>query len=325
MRVLVTGCYGFIGSQLVRRLLMSQKFQVYGIDRGENTSEVTDLRKQMVNLTSAAWKNPFALFTLNIADMNALMDAFKEIKPDMVIHLAAESGIRKSIISPEKTTESNLVGFANVLECCHIYGVKNFFYASSSSVYGHTFEGYDREDAATDQPVSYYAATKKANELMAHSYSKMYDMNCIGFRFFTVYGPYGRPDMAPWLFTNACLNDKIIKLFNRGNQYRSFTFIDDAIEMVCRLIDKQLTDPEACNVYNIGNPVSENLRDFVGIIENHVQKQATIVDLPPQTGDVWKTHCDVSKTEERIGEIQYTNLDDGLKQFCKWFCNAIVK
>lgn len=325
MRVLVTGCYGFIGSQLVRRLLMSQKFQVYGIDRGENTSHVAALRKQMINLTSAAWQNPFALFTLNISNMDALLDAFNEIKPDLVIHLAAESGIRKSILSPEKTTESNLVGFSNILECCRIHNVENFFYASSSSVYGHSFEGYDREDDSTDAPVSYYAATKKANELMAHSYSKMYGMNCIGLRFFTVYGPYGRPDMAPWLFTDACLKNEIIQLFNRGNQYRSFTFIDDAVEMVCRLVNKQLEDPEPCNIYNIGCPISENLRDFVGIIEKHVEKPATLVNLPEQTGDVWKTQCDISKTEKRIGEIEYTNIDDGLKQFCKWFSDAIVK
>ena len=326
MRVLVTGCYGFIGSQLVRRLLMSQKFQVYGIDRGENESKVAGLRKKMVNLTSAAWQNPFALFTLDISNMDALLDAFKEIKPDLVIHLAAESGIRKSIASPERTTQSNLVGFANMLEACQIYEVKNFFYASSSSVYGVTDEDSDREDDNTDFPMSYYAATKKANELMAHSYTAVWpNTNYIGMRFFTVYGPYGRPDMAPWLFTKSCHDESIIKLYNNGNQYRSFTYIDDVVEMVCRLIDKQLEDPERYEIYNIGSPSSENLQEFVRLIEKHVGKTANTVNHPHVAGDVWKTECNMAKTEARIGEIEYTNVDDGLKQFCKWFSDSIVK
>lgn len=310
---------------MTMKLLSNPKFSVYGLHRGTE-NRLIHKRKEAVIRTSVEAKNPFACYTVDIADKKYLQDAFREIQPDVVLHLAAEAGIRASSSDPESFTQSNLVGFANILEMCRTFKVKNLFFASSSSVYGNSGDeevGSDVGDPTSD-PISYYAATKKANEVMARSYSNLYQLNSIALRFFTVYGPLGRPDMATWKFTEKISDGDQIELYNHGEQFRSFTYIDDVVEMTEKLMMRQLESPQLNAVYNVGNPYSEYLPEFVQIISDCVGKDAIIKYLPPQLGDVWMTKCNPSWTESRIGEIQYTPLRDGISKFVEWYKDFVI-
>ena len=337
MKILVTGAAGFIGSKLAYRLA-ERGDEVIGLD---NINDYYDVRLKLGRLTqcgiishsgryidgsirqSTKFEN-YRFIKMDLADRGQMAEFFEQEKFDVVVNLAAQAGVRYSITNPYAYLDSNLVGFMNVLECCRHNDVKYLVYASSSSVYGMNDKVPFSEDDRVDNPVSLYAATKKANELMAHSYSKLYGLPTTGLRFFTVYGPWGRPDMAPMLFATAISKGEPIKVFNNGNLSRDFTYIDDIVEGTIQVIDHQPKAEECPNnvpwkVYNIGcsNPVQ--LMDFINEIESALGVEANKIFLPMQQGDVLKTYADTSKLERECGYKPSTTLHDGIGKFIDWF------
>lgn len=314
-KILITGTAGFIGFHLARRLL-SEGYSVFGVDNFNDYYSVELKEARHVQLE--AFEN-YSFARIDIADKAALAKVFDEFKPDCVVNLAAQAGVRYSIENPGVYIESNLVGFANILECCRHAGNKpKLLFASSSSVYGGNKTLPFSEDQAVDHPVSLYAATKKANELMAHSYSHLYGIQTLGFRFFTVYGPWGRPDMAAYLFADAMAHDRPIKVFNNGEMYRDFTYIDDIISgLVSCIFADNLPLYE---IYNIGNHRSERLMDMIGIIarELGVEKPKMIM-MPMQDGDVPATFASVDKLHAAVGYEPTTPISEGLPRFIAWF------
>jgi len=267
--------------------------------------------------------NPKFIFIKgDIADKATLEKAFQEYRPNVVMNLAAQAGVRYSIENPDSYVQANLVGFANILECCRHYPVEHLVYASSSSVYGGNekvpFSTYDQ----VDRPVSLYAATKKANELMAYSYSKLYGMKTTGLRFFTVYGPMGRPDMAAYKFALKIMKDEPIQIYNHGNMERDFTYIDDIVTGVCNILCNP-PQPDslgaAYKIYNIGNNQPEKLMDFVSILEKKLGKEAKKEFLPMQAGDVERTYADVSELMKDFDFKPDTSIDEGIENFANWF------
>jgi UDP-glucuronate 4-epimerase len=267
---------------------------------------------------------------LDIADTAGVMELFKEQKPQRVIHLAAQAGVRYSLKNPHAYAQSNLVGFTNILEGCRAVQAEHLVYASSSSVYGGNTKMPFSESDAVDNPVSLYAATKKANELMAHTYSHLYQLPTTGLRFFTVYGPWGRPDMAPFLFTDAILKGKAIQIFNHGEMMRDFTYVDDIVEGVIRVSDKPATPEHLLSesslsynapyrIFNIGNSQPEKLLDFISYIESAIGVEAKKEFLPMQPGDVKATYADTSKLEAWINFRPATQLKVGVNAFVKWY------
>lgn len=244
---------------------------------------------------------------------------FEEFRPEIVVNLAAQAGVRYSILNPDSYTKSNLVGFANILECCRKTKVKHLIFASSSSVYGKNKKVPFSEEDNVDKPVSYYAATKKANELMASAYSELYKIRTTGLRFFTVYGPWGRPDMAPWLFTKAILENKTIKVFNYGKMRRDFTYIDDIVSGMMGVIESKKLGADLFNIYNIGNNEPEELGYFIEIIEKECGRSANKEFLPMQMGDVPVTYADISKLSAVTGFKPKVSLEEGLQKFVSWF------
>ena len=333
MKILVTGTAGFIGYHLARKLL-ERGDEVVGLDNindyydvnlkyarlnelGINTDEV----KENVLVQSSTYpKHKFIKSNLENAEvMNKL---FKTEKFDAVCNLAAQAGVRYSIENPHAYIQSNVVGFMNILEACRNYNVKNLSYASSSSVYGLNKSQPFKTTDMTDTPISLYAATKKSNELMAHTYSHLYSIQTTGLRFFTVYGPWGRPDMAPMLFADAISNDRPIKVFNHGNMSRDFTYIDDIVDGIVKVIDAGSSTsvvPKLFKVYNIGNNSPISLMEFIETIENSIGKVAEKNFLPMQDGDVVSTYADVSGLINDFGYKPDTKLSDGIGEFVKWF------
>lgn len=276
-----------------------------------------ELKKaRLATLTS---KTSFTFYQMNIADQQSLDELFKKHQFDYVVNLAAQAGVRYSIENPRTYTESNLVGFSNILECCRQHKIKHLIFASSSSVYGRNEKVPFSEEDRVDLPVSYYAATKKANEVMAASYSHLYNLPVSGLRFFTVYGPWGRPDMAPWLFTDAILHNRPIKVFNNGDMLRDFTYIDDIVEGIVRLIDTPSGKDLPYEIYNIGNNRPEKLADFISAIENACGIEAQKVNYPMQDGDVPVTYADTRKLNQAVGFSPDTNLQSGIERFVAWF------
>lgn len=339
--VLLTGVAGFIGSNLAKRLFSDIKgVKIIGID---NMNDFYDVRLKESRLDDLSKQSKFIFIKGSIADKELINNIFKEYKPDVVVNLAAQAGVRYSITNPDAYIESNLIGFYNILEACrHSYddgakGVEHLVYASSSSVYGSNKKvPYSTEDKV-DSPVSLYAATKKSNELLAHAYSKLYNIPSTGLRFFTVYGPAGRPDMAYFDFTNKLMNNETIKIFNYGNCKRDFTYIDDIVEGVIRVIQKA---PDKVNgedglplspykVYNIGNNNPENLLDFITILQEELlyagvlpkdydfEEHKELVAM--QLGDVPVTYADTSALEKDFGFRPNTSLRVGLKRFAEWY------
>lgn len=314
----ITGAAGFIGYHLAKRLLEAGA-TVVGYD---NMNDYYDVNLKEYRIKAIIDSEKFTLIRGDIADKATLEDAFKQYKPDVVINLAAQAGVRYSIENPDSYVQSNLVGFANILECCRHYEVEHLVYASSSSVYG----GNEKVPFSTadqvDRPVSLYAATKKANELMAYSYSKLYGMKTTGLRFFTVYGPMGRPDMAAYKFALKIMENQPIQIYNFGNMERDFTYIDDIITGVC---DVLCNPPKADNlgaqykIYNIGNNKPEKLMDFVTVLEKKLGKEAEKEYLPMQPGDVPATYADVSELEKDFGFKPSTSIEYGIEQFVNWF------
>ena len=346
-KVLITGAAGFIGANLILELLYTvKKIEIVGIDNMNDYYDVSIKEYRLQQIEKSAEEHAESSWTFvkgSIADKTLVDSVFEKYQPDVVVNLAAQAGVRYSITNPDVYIESNLIGFYNILEACrHSYdkgakGVEHLVYASSSSVYGSNKKvPYSTEDKV-DNPVSLYAATKKSNELLAHAYSKLYNIPSTGLRFFTVYGPAGRPDMAYFGFTNKLRNNETIQIFNYGNCKRDFTFVDDIVEGVKRVMQAA---PEKKNgedglpippyaVYNIGNNQPENLLDFVDILQQELIRAGVLSEdydfeahkklVPMQPGDVPVTYVDTSALEEDFGFKPATSLRDGLRKFAEWY------
>jgi len=344
MKILVTGTAGFIGSYVVHRLL-ERGDEVVGLDNINDYYDVNlkqgRLEKAGIKEDQLAWYKfvqsdeypNYRFIRMNLEDKQAIQMLFANERFDRVCHLAAQAGVRYSIDNPYAYIQSNVDGFLNILEACRWNNVEHLVYASSSSVYGLNGKVPFSEKDGIAHPVSLYAATKKSNELMAHSYSQLYNLPTTGLRFFTVYGPWGRPDMSPFLFTDAILNDRPIKVFNNGDMLRDFTYIDDIIEGVIRCIDKvalpfmewdaENPDPSCSlapyRIYNIGNSSPIKLMDFIQSIELACGKEAVKNYLPMQPGDVYQTNADTSALERDMSYRPSKNLFEGIKETVKWF------
>lgn len=351
MKVLITGAAGFIGANLVLRLLQTEpEVEILGIDSLNDYYDpalkhfrLGEIAKAAAQLPARAWRPVWRFVKGNIADRELVQRLFAEFRPEIVVNLAAQAGVRYSITNPDAYIESNLLGFYNILEACrHSYddggeGVRHLVYASSSSVYGSNKKVPYSTDDKVDNPVSLYAATKKSNELIAHAYSKLYDIPSTGLRFFTVYGPAGRPDMAYFGFTNQLLRGETIKIFNYGNCRRDFTYIDDIVEGVIRVMKKapeRRTGEDGLPVppyaiYNIGNSQPENLLDFVQILQEELVAAGVLPAdydfeahkelVPMQPGDVPVTYADTAPLERDFSFRPSTPLREGLRRFARWY------
>ena len=336
LKILVTGAAGFIGYHLVRRLV-ERGDAVVGID---SINDYYDVRLKYARLAecgiseSAANSNTlsqsehfanYRFVRMALEDRERLQQLFAEEKFDVVVNLAAQAGVRYSLENPYAYIESNIVGFINLLECARHNPVRHFVYASSSSVYGGNTKTPFSEEDRVDNPVSLYAATKKSNELMANVYSKLYGTPTTGLRFFTVYGPWGRPDMAPMLFSKAILAGEPIKVFNNGNLSRDFTYIDDIIEGVVRVVDRapQVSDeqPVPAEIYNIGCGSPMQLMDFISTLEQALGHKAQMNMMPMQKGDVYTTYADTTKLERDFGYRPQVTLAEGIARFAEWYTN----
>ena len=317
MVTLITGAAGFIGFHLINRLLKRGE-KIIGID---NLSPYYDVNLKKSRLNILKENKNFFYKNVDISDFESLKSCFKEDKITLVCHLAAQAGVRYSLENPAEYVNTNLVGHFNILENCKIFGVKNLLYASSSSVYGGNTKIPFSEKDNVDNPVSLYAATKRSDELLSSTYSNLYKMNTIGLRFFTVYGPWGRPDMATWIFTERILNNQPIKVFNKGNMYRDFTYIDDIKEGTMSIYDflSNTTNKVISDVYNIGNNSPVNLLDFINIIESGLGKTATKTMLPMQLGDVEKTYADITKIRTDFNFKPSTSIKHGIPKFLEWY------
>ena len=330
--VLVTGAAGFIGAALSQRLLR-QGDRVIGLDNLNDYYDVKLKEARVLQIEAIASKGAWRFERIALEDSNALMELFAAEKPTVVVNLAAQAGVRYSLENPALYIQSNLVGFGHLLEGCRHHGISNLVYASSSSVYGGNRNLPFHEQQPVNHPVSLYAASKKANELMAHTYSHLYGLPATGLRFFTVYGPWGRPDMAPMLFARAILDGEPIKVFNHGKMRRDFTYIDDIVEGVARCCDKPATsnsdfdplqpDPATAvaphRVFNIGNSQPTELLHFIEVMEEALGRKSIKNFQPMQPGDVVATAADIQALEDWIGFAPSTSIELGISRFAKWF------
>lgn len=339
--ILITGAAGFIGSNLCKRILKEDpECKVIGLD---NMNDYYDVRIKEARLNELSCYSNHTFIKGNLADKELIDSIFDKYRPSIVVNLGAQAGVRYSITNPDAYIESNMLGFYNILEACRNYPVEHLVYASSSSVYGSNKKVPYSTDDKVDNPVSLYAATKKSNELMAHAYSKLYNIPSTGLRFFTVYGPAGRPDMAYFGFTNKLVNGDTIKIFNYGNCKRDFTFVDDIVEGVIRVMNKA---PEKKNgedglpippyaIYNIGNSNPENLLDFVQILSEELVRAGVLPEdydfeshkelVAMQPGDVPVTYADTSALERDFGFKPHTPLREGLRKFAQWYREFYMK
>jgi UDP-glucuronate 4-epimerase len=307
LKILLTGAAGFIGMHCAKRLL-ERGDEVIGVDNLSPYYSV-ELKKDRLKQLALDCR------ILDIADAAALAKLFEAEKPDAVLHLAAQAGVRYSLENPAAYVETNLVGFANLLECCRRHPPRHLVFASSSSVYGNNPELPWAETHNVDRPISLYAATKKSNELMAHVYSHLYGLNSTGLRYFTVYGPWGRPDMSPMLFAQAIVEGRPIQVFNHGDMQRDFTYIDDIVEGTLRVLDR----PTRYAVYNIGNHQPVGLRDYIAELERALGRKAKLEMKPMQPGDVKATYADTRALRDAVGFAPSTPLATGLARFAAWF------
>lgn len=339
--IFVTGSSGFIGSNLCKRILNEESdVHVIGLD---NMNDYYDVRIKEARLNELSGYPNYTFIKGNLADKELIDSIFDKYRPSIVVNLGAQAGVRYSITNPDAYIESNMLGFYNILEACRNYPVEHLVYASSSSVYGSNKKVPYSTDDKVDNPVSLYAATKKSNELMAHAYSKLYNIPSTGLRFFTVYGPAGRPDMAYFGFTNKLVNGDTIKIFNYGNCKRDFTYVDDIVEGVIRVMNKA---PEKKNgedglpippyaIYNIGNSNPENLLDFVQILSEELVRASVLPEdydfeahkelVAMQPGDVPVTYADTSALERDFGFKPHTPLREGLRKFAEWYKEFYMK
>lgn len=319
-KVLITGGAGFIGFHLSKKLL-ENGYQVIAID---NLNDYYDIRLKEERLNILKKYDNFSFMKLDISEKEKMVDLFKKEQFNIVINLAAQAGVRYSITHPGSYITSNIIGFYNILECCRNYPVEHLLFASSSSVYGKNEKVPYATTDKTDYPVSLYAATKKSDELMAYAYSNLYDIKATGLRFFTVYGPYGRPDMAYFSFTKNIFENKEIKIFNNGDMYRDFTYIDDIVEGIYRLLNKTPKKDQygvPFKVYNIGNNKPVKISEFVSILEKEIGKTAIKKYLPMQPGDVYQTYADIEDLKEETGFTPTTSIEEGLHNFINWYKN----
>ncbi len=311
MKYLITGAAGFIGYHLSNKLL-SDNNTVIGIDN-LNDYYTKDLKKDRINLLNSF--DNFTFKKVDICDKKSLNNIFKEFSPKKVVNLAAQAGVRYSLINPEAYMNSNLVGFLNLIELCKDNKVEGLIYASSSSVYGENQSKPFSVNDRANKPISLYGATKRSNELIAYSYSKLYGINTTGLRYFTVYGPWYRPDMAINIFANKISNNKPIEVYNNGKMKRDFTYIDDIIDGTI----SALKENYSCEIFNLGNNKSENLMDVVALIEKGLNKKAIINFHPIQPGDVKETFADINHSKEKLNFQPSTNIDKGIALFIDWF------
>ena len=334
MKILVTGAAGFIGFHLSKALL-DNGHDVYGIDNINNYYDInlklSRLKELGISSSEAMvffqesrgdiYIDKFTFVRMNLEAKKELSKLFEKQKFDIVCNLAAQAGVRYSIDNPDAYIQSNIVGFLNILECCRHNEIKHLLYASSSSVYGANKKVPFFEKDSVDHPISLYAATKKSNELMAHTYSHLYNIPTTGLRFFTVYGPWGRPDMAPMLFADAISNNRSINVFNHGDMSRDFTYIDDIVSGIELLLDnppKRIGEDPLYRIFNIGNGNPQSLEDFINAVELNLSRVAEKKYLPMQPGDVPKTWADISKIKE-LGYQSKTTMKDGVSKFIFWF------
>ena len=340
-KILVTGSAGFIGSYLVKRLLDNPENIIIGLDNMNNYYDVS-LKEERLRNTNVTNRR-YSFIRGDLSDKELIESIFERYKPDIVVNLAAQAGVRYSITNPDAYINSNIIGFYNILEACRHYPVEHLVYASSSSVYGGNKKVPFSTDDKVDNPVSLYAATKKSNELLAHAYSKLYNIPTTGLRFFTVYGPAGRPDMAYFGFTNKLIKGETIEIYNYGNCKRDFTYIDDIVEGIIRVMEKapkKKTGEDGLplppyKIYNIGNNNPENLLDFVQILSEELVRAEVLPSdfdfeahkklVPMQAGDVPITYADTSALEKDFGFKPHTSLREGLRKFAEWYYSFYVK
>tara|TARA_B100001093_G_C26850807_1_gene1025061 strand:- start:2977 stop:3948 length:972 start_codon:yes stop_codon:yes gene_type:complete len=316
MNILVTGCAGFIGFHLCKTLNENKKNKVYGIDNLNNYYDVKLKNKRLDILKKS--KN-FCFYKIDIKNIIKLEKNFNANKYDIVINLAAQAGVRHSINNPKTYLDSNIIGFFNVLEVCRNNNIKHLIFASTSSVYGDSKKFPLKEEYNTDRPMSFYAATKKSNEVMAYSYSYIHKLKITGLRFFTVFGPFGRPDMALFKFTKAIFENKKIHLYNNGNHIRDFTYIDDLISMIIKIINKPPNKKIPFEIFNMANSQPTKLLKFISEINKYLNKRIKFKKMPMQLGDVKKTHAHTAKINNVIKKDKKTKLNIAIYNFIEWY------
>lgn len=316
-KVLVTGAAGFIGYHLCKRLLQEEDVELVGLDNLNSYYDVELKRARLKDLGAA-----FNFKKVDLVDFVELKILFEEFRFDRVVHLAAQAGVRYSIENPRVYVDSNVVGSFNLFECARAFPVEHFLYASSSSVYGDQPDAVLSTDLRTDSPVSLYAATKKSCENFAFSYSSLYKIPLTGLRFFTVYGPYGRPDMAYYKFTEAMKSGQTIPVYNHGKMSRDFTYVDDIIEGINRLLPRPSQEECPHQIFNIGRGRPEALMDMISLLEKYLGLKAQINFLPHQKGDVFKTHAEIQKLKDYCGYEPKVSLEEGLAKFVEWYLSA---
>lgn len=317
MKIIVTGVAGFIGFSVTKELI-NQGHKVVGIDIINDYYDVNLKKSRLLKLNC---KN-FTFYKLNITDKDKVNDVFKKEKPDTIVHLAAQAGVRYSLINPDEYIKSNIIGFYNIIDQCRLLKIKNFYYASSSSVYGNNKNYPFDEKDKVDQPLNLYSVSKKSNEEMAYAFSNLYDINCIGLRFFTVYGPWGRPDMAYYKFVRNIIFDKEIIVYGNGKMKRDFTYIDDVVEAIINLINKSKFENSKIiknQIFNVGNNNPVELLYFIKVIEEAVGKLANKKFLEMQDGDMPVTSASIKKLNKEINFTPNTNIEKGIPKFVTWF------
>jgi len=318
-KILVTGVAGFIGFHVTKKLL-KEKFKIVGIDNLNSYYDVNLKRKRLKNLKN---KN-FIFYKSNISNSKKLEEIFKKHKFDLVINLAAQAGIRYSLINPRDYLNSNANGFFNIIDCCKKYNIKTLLYASSSSVYGNIKKFPYSLNNKVDKPLQFYAATKIFNEITAYCYSHLYKFKTVGLRFFTVYGPWGRPDMALFSFAKKIINGETIEIFNKGNHSRDFTYIDDVVDLIYRIVDlniKNKNQKQKHEIYNIGGGKATKLIKFISLLEKHLNIKAKKKYIKKQPGDMDKTLADIKKTKKVFKYKPKVKPDEGIKNFVNWYRN----
>ena len=317
MKILVTGCCGFIGFHITKELINSKKYKVFGVD---NLNSYYDLKLKKNRLKIISSYKKFTFFKIDISDKKKIKTIFEKNKFDIIIHLAAQAGVRYSIQNPDTYFKNNVVVFFNVLELSKEYKIKHLIYASTSSVYGNINIFPVKETNDTNKPLSFYAATKKTNEIMAYSYSNIYKLRTTGLRFFTIYGPYGRPDMSLFKFVKNIFLNQNIELYNKGEHYRDFTYVDDVVKYVLTLIKTKINNKKDVpfEIYNIGNGKSIYLKSFINIVKEKLDLKVKIKNMPFQKGDIIKTHSDTKKID-KIVNFKKTAVERGVENFIKWY------
>ena len=311
MKILVTGAAGFIGYHLCNSLIQDG-YEILGID---NINNYYDVKLKKARFNKLKKNKNFSFSKIDIADRDSITKSFKYFKPNKVINLAAQAGVRYSISNPYAYLDSNLIGFLNIIELCRNNDIQGLIYASSSSVYGGNKKIPFSVDDRVDQPIALYAASKRSNELIAYSYSHLYGLHTTGLRFFTVYGPWGRPDMAMFIFTKNIMANKKISVFNNGNMKRDFTYIDDIISGT----KSAMNNNYKCEIFNLGNNKSEKLLNMISIIEKELGKKAKLDFKPMQPGDVKESFADIDYSKEKLNYIPKTSIEDGIPKFIQWY------